>query len=175
MHNDQSAVFTQTHRAQLEHIKLLVLDVDGTLTDGGIFLGMNGEEFKRFDAHDGHGMVMLQKEFGVEVMWLSGRSCLPVEKRARELGILTCLQGHYKKDEVLLEEIARRGLNISQVASMGDDLADLAMMKHSALGFAPANAIEAVKSAADYVTSRMGGFGAVREVCDMIAAAKSGL
>lgn len=160
-------------KSLLQGLKLLVLDVDGTLTDGGIYLGPNGEEFKRFDAHDGHGIVMLQKLYDIEVMFLSGRTCEPVERRAAELGVKTCLQGHFKKDEVLLAEITRRELRGEHVGAMGDDLGDLEMMKIATVGFAPSNAIEAVRRRADYVTIRKGGEGAVREVCDLIIWAKT--
>jgi 3-deoxy-D-manno-octulosonate 8-phosphate phosphatase (KDO 8-P phosphatase) len=139
-------------KARIREIKLLVLDVDGTLTDGGIYLGPNGEEYKRFDVHDGHGIVMLQKLHNVEVMFLSGRSSAPVEQRARELGIKTCLQGHFDKNAILTQEITTREMMGEHVAAMGDDLGDLAMMEVASLGFAPMNAIEEVRRRADYIT-----------------------
>lgn len=160
-------------KRQLAELKLLVLDVDGTLTDGGIYLGPNGEEYKRFDVHDGHGIVMLQKLHGVEVMLLSGRSSDPVAKRAQELGIKTCLQGHFQKDSILLAEIQNREMKGEHVGAMGDDLGDLAMMEVATLGFAPSNAIDEVKARANYTTRRSGGQGAVREVCDLIIWART--
>ncbi|HET6512619.1 MAG TPA: HAD hydrolase family protein [Candidatus Kapabacteria bacterium] len=160
-------------KARIRELKLLVLDVDGTLTDGGIYLGPNGEEYKRFDVHDGHGIVMLQKLHNVEVMFLSGRSSAPVEQRARELGIKTCLQGHFDKNAILMREIETREVMGEHVAAMGDDLGDLAMMEVASLGFAPMNAIEEVKRRADYITQKSGGNGAVREICDLIIWAKA--
>lgn len=168
-----SQVVSDELKSLLKGLKLLVLDVDGTLTDGGIYLGPNGEEMKRFDAHDGHGIVMLQKLHDTEVMFLSGRTCAPVERRAAELGVKTCLQGHFKKDDVLLAEITRRELRGEHVGAMGDDLGDLEMMKIATVGFAPSNAVEPVRRRADYVTTRPGGAGAVREVCDLIIWAKT--
>jgi len=152
----------------LKNLKLLVLDVDGTLTDGGIFLGPGGEEFKRFDAHDGHGIVMLQKVHGLEVMFLSGRNSKAVEQRARELGVNTCLQGFWKKEEALLKALEERTYSPEHVGVMGDDLSDLEIMKLVKFSFAPSNAIAAVREHAHYVTERPGGYGAVREVCDLI-------
>lgn len=172
-HDYFSEAVSSELKLRLRGLKLLVLDVDGTLTDGGIYLGPNGEEYKRFDVHDGHGIVMLQKLHGVEVMLLSGRSSVPVEQRARELGIRSCLQGHFDKHSVLTEEIAIREMVGEHVGAMGDDLGDLAMMKVASLGFAPNNAIEEVKRRADYITQRGGGNGAVREVCDLIIWAKT--
>lgn len=168
-----SEIISPELKARLKELRLLVLDVDGTLTDGGIYLGPGGEEYKRFDVHDGHGIVMLQKLHGVEVMFLSGRSSAPVEKRAQELGIKTCLQGHFQKDSVLLKEIEDREMHGQYVGAMGDDLGDLAMMQVAHLGFAPQNAIEEVKERADYITRKSGGNGAVREICDLIIWAKT--
>ena len=168
-----SANISPELKQRIRGLKLLVLDVDGTLTDGGIYLGPNGEEYKRFDVHDGHGIVMLQKMHGVEVMFLSGRSSTPVEQRARELGIKTCLQGHFDKKAVITEEIKTREMIGEHVGAMGDDLGDLAMMEVASLGFAPMNAIEDVKRRADYITQKSGGNGAVREICDLIIWAKT--
>ncbi len=156
-------------------IKLLVLDVDGTLTDGGLYLGPDGQEFKRFDVHDGHGIVMLQKLHDVEVMILSGRTSAAVSARAIELGIGTCLQGHWDKRSALARELEARQVPEDQVGVMGDDLSDLAMMLITGVAFAPANAVAEVKQRADYTTRATGGYGAVREVCDLIIAAKAAL
>jgi 3-deoxy-D-manno-octulosonate 8-phosphate phosphatase (KDO 8-P phosphatase) len=172
-HDYFSEVISHELKLRLKGLKLLVLDVDGTLTDGGIYLGPNGEEYKRFDVHDGHGIVMLQKLHDVEVMFLSGRSSAPVEQRAKELGIKSCLQGHFDKNAVLTEEIATREMMGEHVGAMGDDLGDLAMMQVASLGFAPKNAIEEVKRRADYITQKSGGNGAVREICDLIIWAKT--
>lgn len=152
----------------IRSLKLLVLDVDGTLTDGGIYLGPSGEEFKRFDAHDGHGIAMLQKIHNIEVLFLSGRNSKAVEQRAKELGVKTCLQGFWKKSDALLQALEEKKIATENVAVMGDDLSDLEIMNLVKLGFAPANAVQPVKDRADYVTEKTGGYGAVREVCDLI-------
>jgi len=162
----------QELKSKLRRIKLLVLDVDGTLTDGGIFVGHDGNEFKRFDSQDGQGILLLQSEWKVEVVFLSGRKSEPVEIRARELGV-TAIQGHRKKESALLEIIADRSLTKESVAIMGDDLSDLEIVQFAAISFAPANAIQALKQKVDYVTERSGGYGAVREVCDCIVSAKA--
>ena len=169
--NDPFMHISNEFSRKLRAVKLLVLDVDGTLTDGGIYLGPEGEEFKRFDAHDGHGIVMLQKEYGVEVAFLSGRNCVPVERRAKELGVAVCLQGHYAKRSVLEDLLATKGLTREEVAVMGDDLGDLEMMEIVGVSFAPANAISKVKRGASFVTKTRGGYGAVREACDLIISA----
>ncbi len=152
---------------KLRNIKLFVLDVDGTLTDGGIFIDSEGHEFKRFDAHDGHGIKLLQKA-GIEVAFLSGRSSKPVEIRAKELGVKIVLQGFFKKESPLLKVMKERKLTKEEVAIMGDDVSDLEMAGVAGVSFAPANAIEAVKRQVDHVTKRSGGNGAVREACDLI-------
>ena len=157
---------------RLTAIRLLVLDVDGTLTDGGIYIDSGGQEFKRFDAHDGHGIKQLLAA-GIEVALLSGRNCTPVELRAKELGIEIVIQGHFDKTAEFERLVASKNLTKEEVAAMGDDLSDLAMTSRSGCSFAPANAIEAVKMAVDYVTERSGGYGAVREVCDLILAARA--
>jgi 3-deoxy-D-manno-octulosonate 8-phosphate phosphatase (KDO 8-P phosphatase) len=157
---------------RLKAIKLFVLDVDGTLTDGGIFIDSEGQEFKRFDAHDGHGIKVLMSA-GVDVAFLSGRDSRPVELRAKALGVKTVLQGHFEKSEPLLKLMYERGLAKEEVAVMGDDTSDLGMARVASVSFAPANAIEEVKEKVDFVTSRFGGYGAVREACDMILKARS--
>lgn len=155
-------------QARLAKIKLFVLDVDGTLTDGGIFIDSEGHEFKRFDAHDGHGIKLLQMNGHIEVAILSGRSSAPVVIRAKELGIKTVLQGYFEKGAALRTMIDERKLKKEEVAVMGDEVSDLEMAALAGVSFAPADAVDATKAGVDYVTARGGGHGAVREVCDML-------
>ena len=156
---------------RLKAIKLFVLDVDGTLTDGGIFIDSEGQEFKRFDAHDGHGIKMLLNA-DIDVAFLSGRNCKPVEIRAKDLGVKTVLQGHFEKSEPLLKLMKAQGLEKEEVAVMGDDVSDLEMARVAGVSFAPSNAMESVRFHVDRVTNRAGGYGAVREACDLILRAK---
>jgi 3-deoxy-D-manno-octulosonate 8-phosphate phosphatase (KDO 8-P phosphatase) len=159
---------TPEFRDRLSRIRLLVLDVDGTLTDGGIFIDSEGQEFKRFDAHDGHGIKLVIEKTDIEVIILSGRSSGPVAIRAKELGIKTVLEGHFDKVPTLSSFLKERGYRKEQVAIVGDDLSDLALKPHVSVTFATANAVQQVLDGVDYVTKRVGGHGAVREVCDIL-------
>ena len=150
------------------NIKLLVLDVDGVLTDGSLLVGSDGKEFlKTFDSLDGHGIKLLQST-GVTVAIITGRSSGMVEGRARELGIKEVQMGVSNKYEALQVLLNKTGHHLSETAAMGDDWPDLAMMKQAGLRIAPAQAHEAVKEFAHFVTSRTGGNSAVREACDLI-------
>ncbi len=162
---------TDDFSERLKRIKLFVLDVDGTLTDGGIFIDSEGQEFKRFDAHDGHGIKLLIQS-KIDVAFLSGRTCKPVEIRARDLGVKIVLQGHFEKSEPLLKLMKEQRLEKEEVAIMGDDTSDLGMARVAGFSFAPANAIDSVRFHVDRVTNRAGGYGAVREACDLILRAK---
>ena len=148
-------------------IKLLFLDVDGVMTDGRITLNDQGEETKSFDVKDGHGLKMLMNG-GVEVIIISARKSRAVEHRARELGIEEVYQGVTDKKTLCNRLIKDRGLKRQQVCCLGDDLPDLAMFTESGLRLTVADAVEEVREAADFITGRKGGFGAVREVCEWI-------
>jgi 3-deoxy-D-manno-octulosonate 8-phosphate phosphatase (KDO 8-P phosphatase) len=151
----------------LEAIELLVLDVDGVMTDGGLIVHADGTESKRFNTLDGHG-IRLWLRAGLKVALLSGRRSAAVAKRAAELGIPHVLEDcHFKRPalEQLLESLH---LKAEQVAYVGDDLPDMPVLQFVGFGVAVANAVEEVKSCADYVTTRPGGSGAVREVIEYI-------
>jgi 3-deoxy-D-manno-octulosonate 8-phosphate phosphatase (KDO 8-P phosphatase) len=151
----------------LEAIELLVLDVDGVLTDGGLIINADGTESKRFHTLDGHG-IRLWLRAGLKVALLSGRRSPPVAKRAAELGIPYVLEDcHFKRPalEQLLESLH---LKAEQVAYVGDDLPDLPVLQFVGFSAAVADAVEEVKSCVDYVTTRPGGSGAVREVIEYI-------
>jgi 3-deoxy-D-manno-octulosonate 8-phosphate phosphatase (KDO 8-P phosphatase) len=151
----------------LAAIELLVLDVDGVLTDGGLIVHSDGTESKRFHTLDGHG-IRLWIRAGLKVALLSGRHSPPVAKRAAELGIQHVLENcHFKRPELekLLESLQ---LKPEQAAFVGDDLPDMPAMQFVGFGVAVANAVEEVKSVAKYVTVRPGGSGAVREVIEYI-------
>lgn len=152
-------------------VKLLLLDVDGVLTDGRITYGSSQQELKSFHIHDGLGIKLLQRA-GIRVGIVTGRVSPMVERRARELGIDLLLQGREDKwvaSQTILDELK---LSRSELAYMGDDLPDLAAIRQAGLGIAPANAVPFVRQHADLVTTAGGGGGAVREACEFILAAK---
>lgn len=157
-------------RANLEraaNIKLLLLDVDGVLTDSSIIYLPDGVETKAFSTKDGLGIRLLQKA-GVEVGIITARSSEVVQRRAENLGITLLYQGAGAKREVYERIVADLGLTPAQVAYMGDDWLDLPVMTRVGLAAAVADAVVEVRQIAHYVTSSAGGRGAVREVCDLI-------
>jgi 3-deoxy-D-manno-octulosonate 8-phosphate phosphatase (KDO 8-P phosphatase) len=151
-------------------IRLLVLDVDGVLTDGRLYFGPRGESLKVFHVRDGHGIVQL-RHAGVAVAVISGRRSPMVTARCRELGIEHVHQGIADKLAVFTRLRARLKLTPAACACVGDDLPDLPLMRSVALSFAVADAHPQVRRAAGHVTRLPGGGGAVREVCDLLLAA----
>jgi 3-deoxy-D-manno-octulosonate 8-phosphate phosphatase (KDO 8-P phosphatase) len=150
-------------------IRLLVLDVDGVLTDGRLYFGPRGEALKVFDVRDGAGIVQLQRA-GVAVAVISGRRSPMVTVRCRELGVRHVHQGVSDKLAALRRLCARLKLTPAACACVGDDLPDVPLMRAAALSFAVADAHHDARRAADVVTRRPGGRGAVREVCDHLLA-----
>jgi 3-deoxy-D-manno-octulosonate 8-phosphate phosphatase (KDO 8-P phosphatase) len=161
--------------AVARRIRLLVLDVDGVLTDNGIWLGpVAGErvELKRFDIQDGLGMVLLRSA-EIPVVWLSGRHSEATALRARELRIEELLQvPGPRKLEALADLLARRGLEWEEVAYAGDDLADLQVLRRVGLPIAVPNAVAEVRAVASFVTRAAGGHGAVREMVEALLKAR---
>ena len=152
-------------------IKLLALDVDGVLTDGKLYFSNNGEEIKAFNTMDGLGLKMLQHA-GITVALITGRQSEIVAVRAKNLGIKHVYQGRDDKLNILEELVNKLDLEYSQVAYAGDDLPDLACITQVKLGITVPNGHFLVKEAADAITSREGGNGAVREICDWILQAQ---
>ncbi len=148
-------------------IKLLLLDVDGVLTDGSIVLDNDGNEYKRFHVRDGHGIKMLQKA-GIPVGIITGRKSRVVEIRAKELGIQDVHQKIFKKSLVFEKMMEKYKCSEENVAFMGDDVVDQELIKRAGLTAAPADAEEEIKKHADIITVRRGGRGAVREFTDLI-------
>jgi 3-deoxy-D-manno-octulosonate 8-phosphate phosphatase (KDO 8-P phosphatase) len=146
-------------------IRLLVLDVDGVLTDGRLYFGPRGEALKVFHAHDGHGIVQLLRA-GIQVAVISGRRSPMVSARCRELGVRHVHQGVADKLAVFGRLCRRLKLRPAECACIGDDLPDLPLMREVALSFAVADAQREVRRAAAVVTRLPGGRGAVREACD---------
>lgn len=153
--------------AKLADIQLLVLDVDGVLTDGTLIINGDGSESKLFSALDGHGLLMWQRA-GLKAAFLSGRVSQPTRYRAEQLQITYCLQDCHDKLTALKKLLEQAGLSAHQVAYVGDDLPDLPLIRYVGFGVAVANAVDEVKDAADYVTTNRGGSGAVREVIEYI-------
>jgi 3-deoxy-D-manno-octulosonate 8-phosphate phosphatase (KDO 8-P phosphatase) len=148
-------------------IRLLILDVDGVLTDGSIILDNNGNELKAFHVRDGHGIKMLQK-VGIEIAIITGRRADVVERRASELGIQHVYQGALNKAAAYADLQEKTGIPASAIACVGDDIVDIPLLRRAALSVAVADATEETRAAAAYVTKARGGRGAVREVCDLI-------
>ncbi len=152
-------------------VRLVVLDVDGVLTDGKIRINDAGEEVKAFDVRDGHGIKMLQRA-GIAAAILTGRRSRVVEHRARELGIGIVLQGRLDKEEALAEILAAAGCKAEEAAFMGDDVVDAPAMRRCGLALAPADAHPAVRRLADWVADFPGGRGAVRQACEALILAQ---
>ncbi len=159
-------------RAKL--IRLVAFDVDGVLTDGGLYLSDSGEEFKRFNSLDGHGIKML-KASGVEVAIITGRTSRCVELRAKNLGIEHVYQGIERKLDAMVSLLNTLKLSRDAAAYMGDDVVDLCVMRHVGLAISVPQSPQLVREHSDYVTRASGGHGAVREACELIMSAQGTL
>lgn len=157
--------------AKAREVKLLILDVDGVLTDGRLFFDDQGREYKCFHARDGHGIKLLRQS-GVEVAVISGRKSNSVALRMKNLGIEHVYQGHEDKIAAFHEVLEKTGVSAEQAAHVGDDLLDLPIMTRVGFAVAVNDANFAVKQHADWCTETNGGLGAVREVCDLIMQAQ---
>jgi 3-deoxy-D-manno-octulosonate 8-phosphate phosphatase (KDO 8-P phosphatase) len=148
-------------------VKLIVLDVDGVLTDGSIIYDSEGREYKIFNVKDGYGIVTAVRR-GIKVVVISGRNSPIVERRCRELGITEIFQGVSDKLKVYEEVKEKYGLKDSEVAAMGDDIPDIPILERVGFSGAPADAVPEVKKVVKLVTSLPGGKGAVREFIDYL-------
>ncbi len=158
----------------MKNVKLLALDVDGTLTDGGLYLSESGESLKRFHAQDGLGIV-LAAHVGLRVAWITGRKSPIVAARAEALGVKTLRQGVHDKAAALREIGEELGVALSEIAFMGDDLNDLPALNAVGFALAPKNAVASVLARADWISSKNGGNGAVRDAIDTILTARGDL
>lgn len=149
-------------------IELLVLDVDGTLTDGKITYTNSGDELKSFDVSDGLAIATWTKKLGKKAAIITGRTSQIVEKRADDLKIEHLYQKIHNKDEILQSILDKEGLSWDQVAAIGDDLNDYKMLKKVGLSFTPANGTQVLKEFVDVVCDKKGGDGAVREMIEYI-------
>lgn len=152
---------------KIKKIRLLVLDVDGVMTDGGLMIGDDGQEYKVFHAHDGLGMKLL-KASGVQCAIITGRTSNVVKQRAESTGVAHFYQGAEDKLRALYDLMKSTNLRAEQCAFMGDDVVDLPPMLQCGCAFAVPTAPQLVLTHAHYVTEKQGGKGAVREVCDLI-------
>jgi 3-deoxy-D-manno-octulosonate 8-phosphate phosphatase (KDO 8-P phosphatase) len=153
--------------SRAERIRLLVLDVDGVLTDGGLVYGASGEETKRFHVRDGLAIQVARRE-GVEIAVVSGRASAAVTRRMSELGVVEVHQGVADKESLLRGLLARLGVKAAETAVMGDDLIDLPVMRIAGLAMAPADAVPEVRRASGWVSRSAGGHGAVREAVEFL-------
>ena len=156
---------TLLHKAQ--NVRVLFLDVDGVLTDGGLMFTEQGETIKRFNTLDGHGIKLLQKA-GITPAVVTGRDSAPLRLRLQQLGVQHVRYGTEEKQPAAQAILGELGLGWEQAAAMGDDWPDLPMMHKCVLACAPANAHAECLAVADYVTVQHGGHGAVRSVCDLL-------
>jgi len=149
------------------NLKMLILDVDGVMTDGGIILIGDAMEAKRFDVQDGMGII-LAKAAGLLIAIITSRTSAVVERRAKELNISDLIQGASEKVDVLYELTRKYNIGLSEVSYIGDDIQDLQILKLVGLPIAVSNAVSEVKQACLFITESTGGHGAIREVVDML-------
>jgi 3-deoxy-D-manno-octulosonate 8-phosphate phosphatase (KDO 8-P phosphatase) len=157
----------QSRIEKAKKIKVLVLDVDGVLTDGTLFFDNKGKEYKGFNVQDGLGIKLMQKA-GIQIAVISGRSSKPVELRMAMLGVKLVYLGQLEKGIALEEILHKTGCNADEVAHVGDDLIDLPVFTRVGFAVAVRNANEQILPYVDWQTELSGGQGAVREVCDFI-------
>ena len=158
-------------RAKLRRIKLLLCDVDGVLTDGTVLIG-GGMELKRFNIQDGLGLVAIRRE-GIKVGWISSRPSPATSQRADELKIDFIVQRKGSKVAAVDQLLSETGLGWEEVCFVGDDIVDIGPLQRAGVAIAVANAVAETKAAAEYVTKAPGGYGAVREVVELILTAQN--
>jgi 3-deoxy-D-manno-octulosonate 8-phosphate phosphatase (KDO 8-P phosphatase) len=153
--------------SKAENIRLVIFDIDGVLTDGGLQFDAQGREYKTFNSLDGHGIRMLL-ECGIQAAVITGRQSRMVDRRMDDLGVKLVFQGYRDKRPAFVELLNQTGLEKSQIAYLGDDLPDLSVMTQVGLAIAVQNAHTFVKQQADWITEASGGAGAAREAIDFI-------
>ncbi len=171
MNRQRKPVCIRDLKERAKLIKLLIFDVDGVLTDGGIILDGNGDEYKKFDVRDGHGIKLVQGA-GIDVALITGRYSKVVEKRAGELGIREVYQRCIDKVPAYEALLAKLGLSAEETAYVGDDVVDIPILRRAGLPVAVADAHEDAKRHALMITKAKGGRGAARECVEFILKAK---
>lgn len=154
-------------REKASKIKLLVFDVDGVMTDGSITYDENGTEYKTFNAKDGHGLAKMVRN-GFLTAVITGRKNGTVDRRARDLAFTEVYQGVKNKLPILEAIMQKYGLDFSQVSYMGDDEPDIAILEKVAIAACPSDAVDKVKNICNFISTKSGGHGAVRDLCDFI-------
>jgi len=157
---------------KIKNVRLLILDVDGVMTDGKIIIDNLGNEAKHFHVRDGHGIKVLIRA-GIDVVLLTGRNSGVVEHRAKELGIREVHQGVHDKLSICEKILESKSLRYENIAFIGDDIVDVPVLKRAGFSVAVADAAEHVKKFVDHITKNAGGNGAVREICEMILHAQN--
>lgn len=154
-------------KEQLKSVKLLSLDVDGILTDGGLYYTETGDELRKFNVKDGMGMKKT-REAGVELCIISASTTNAIQERGKRLGLSHVYTGAKNKIEILQKICDELSISLDNVAHMGDDLNDIPIMEKIGTPITVADAVEAVKEKTLYITQKKGGQGAVREICDLL-------
>jgi len=166
-YEDEGLIMDEEVLNRIRKIRLLMLDVDGVLTDGRIIMNDAGQESKHFDVKDGHGLKLIMR-YGIDVVLLTGRSSSVVTHRAADLGIREVFQGILNKLDFFQQFITERGLSPEVVAYIGDDVVDIPVLKRIGFSVTVKDAVDEVKKKVHFITEQPGGRGAVREVCDLI-------
>jgi len=153
-------------------IKMLVTDVDGVLTDAGMYYSESGDEMKKFNTRDGMGIVILAEEFNIPTAIITREKTEMVARRARKLKIENCFQGVLNKIETLNKLLSDMGIDKSEVAYVGDDVNDLEVLQLVGFSFCPSDAEDEIMEVCDYICDKKGGHGVVREVANLIIRAR---
>ena len=164
-------MMTEALQEKIKSVRVLILDVDGVLTDGQIIIDDVGRETKHFDVRDGHGLKMLMR-YEVEVVFLTGRTSQVVNHRALDLGIKEVYQGVWNKLDVFEEILRKKNIVPAETAFVGDDVVDVPVLRRVGFSATVADASAELKEVVDYIAHHNGGRGAVREICEIILKAK---
>lgn len=159
------------NEAKLQSLKVLAMDVDGVLTDGGITMSGEGELTKRFNVKDGLGLSVAQRQ-GLKIAFITGRSSTILRRRAQELNVTLLFENVKDKGAVLRQLAAAEQIPLTEIGFIGDDLIDLPALQIAGVSFAPQDAVDEVVSSVDYTATKPGGYGAVREIVELILKAK---
>lgn len=163
--------FSEDLKVKASKIKVMAFDVDGVFTDGSLTFDQDGKEYKTFNAKDGQGIVCVEKA-GIVTVIITARKNGTVEHRANNLGITELHQGIKYKLPVLEQIVKERGFTMEEVSYMGDDLPDICILEKVGLACCPNDAVDEVKNISDFISSKKGGRGAIRELCDFVLNAK---
>ena len=159
--------FSEDLKAKASKIKVMAFDVDGVFTDGSLIFDQDGKEYKSFNAKDGQGIICVERA-GIVTVIITARKNGTVEHRAKNLGITELHQGIKFKLPVLEQIVKERGLTMEEVSYMGDDLPDVCILEQVGLACCPNDAVDEVKNICNFVSTKNGGRGAIRELCDFI-------